>query len=227
MVPQMDLKRIRGLLEGPLNGYGREYGLGLGDFELKSQSQRTYCARGCSLATLDGTPVGNMYILVFRPGEGTGDENTYKKGSLRLNLLRELNDPIDEVAVLPRSKEGVLVEGCFPLLSIDSEGGVFEYAVCLHELTVGGTPESVVPLGTIGMHPNEYVCMYGSSLMRGPQAFFTVQTHSNGDRFGDPHSIFYGVPAGYTTQIVGFLAIEDAESPLLGLAERWQFPREL
>jgi hypothetical protein len=155
-----------------------------------------------------GHDIGDMYVIAFSPGDGTGDESAFKLGSLE--LPEELVYDKFPAKVLPRKKDGILYEICFPIATVIDEKAV-RFAVSLDELTVdcANDPKTVVKAFELGLSQEQYHKAIKAGNDLGPKLFLTTG-HKNGLRFGDPHAIHYGVKEK-GIQIAGFLAIKEEE----------------
>ncbi len=219
---QLNLRELRQPLELALEQYQRQY------FTFKFEKfsdlhptpEKPNHARTVVPISYRGTYIGNMYVIVFLPGDATGDENSYKLNQVVIPshiLYQEKTS-----RVIPRAKKGIVCEGFFPLFSQTVEGRIVPFAASLEELTLD-EQRRVVPAWTLGMEPQEYVQALQGQQEIFPTTYFTVGTNSVQERFGDPHCVHHQ-PRGAALQVAGFLSISEENSPLLSMTERWLMP---
>ena len=159
--------------------------------------------------------LGTLYVIAFKPGDGTGSEITHKLGDLRI----EPPYPRD-TRVVPRSKEGVHSEAHLAILRHGLED-VHAYPELfqgtLDELTLDG--DTVRKTHEIGQAVDENIIA--------PLTTLTVW-HIIRERFGDPHAIYNSIP-NYL-QVCAFLALRNEiadkhPDALIGL--RPHYPRRI
>jgi hypothetical protein len=114
-----------------------------------------------------------------------------------------------------------MFEGCFPLFSMTPQGDIVMYAVSLDELGLEG--RTVTPIGKLGMSSQDYSKALHSRSQDAPQVYLTVG-NNNGQRVGDPHSIYYHRNTEDALQVAGFLGINDPNNPLVKIARKWRLP---
>ncbi len=220
----LDMQPFREPLEYALRRYGQQYSPEIHfdeqvhDFTV-TPDKPNY-ARTVVQVHHAGNPAGNMYVIVFLPGDGTGDESTYKKEEVSIPQLFFHQDKGSRV--IPRAKKGVICEGFFPLLSQKADGCIHPFAVSLEELTLDDQ-NTVVPAWTLGLKAEPYLTALQENREVPPTTYFTVGSNSVGRRFGDPHSVYHR-PHGQIIQVAGFLAITNEKSPLMAMTERWIRP---
>jgi len=178
-------------------------------------------ARTVVPVTFSGEEVGKMYVIVFSAFDGTGDDKTYGLGDVKIPLgLKWCEKP---ERVIPRSKEGVMIEGFFPLFSKTPYGTIAPFAAHLDELTLDGN--EVIPAWRLGQNKRSFLNAISRSRSSiRPEIQFTTKADFSGRRFGDPHAVYYGSPALEAVQVAGFLSITDQDNPLMSLAHRWRKP---
>jgi len=167
-----------------------------------------------------GKGAGRLIAVSLKQYDGTGKEGDFTvDGFTRegVDIPTELfHLPQDRPQILlPRNKAGIALEGMFPLFSVHDERVRF-HAACLDEITLDSTenPTRLELAGTLGMGHDEFNRFLGSTGNAEPEVYLTV--YGEGDqREGDPHAIVNAFQAP-TTQVVGFVAVEDRESPLYG-----------
>jgi hypothetical protein len=223
MKPQdLNLGALRKPLENALREYERLHDgkLTFQDFpDLVLTPDKPNSARTVIPAAYLGAKAGDMYAIVFLPGDGTGDAKTYPLGTL--TIPPELRYSEKPERVIPRSKKGVVCEGFFPFFSF--EGNHYNpdmFAASLDELTVDdvNNPRTIVRAWELGQR--------GTGL--NPKAYFTTGTDKNGVRFADPHAMHYAAAnARDVVQVVGFLTLTDKASHALTLTNNWTLPAGL
>ena len=231
----LDLPAMRRPIREALDAYEVHYNgaMKFGDFsDLVLMPEKPNTARTIVPVTYEGGAPLDMYAIVFLPGDGTGDTNTYKLGELQ--VPEYLQYQYKPERVIPRSKKGVAYEGFFPLFSVVN-GGVQMFASSLAEL-MAQSPEEMAEWerifpgsaitncvrtdGFLGSYPNEFL----QKLEQGfsPQVYFTTGT-KNDRRFGDPHAIHSPWKDG-VVQVGGFVAIKDEEHPIRAVTNDWAMP---
>ena len=178
----------------------------------------------------DDAKVGDIYAILFAPGDGTGDANTYS-----LKDLENLEVPPGHAyqkmpeRILPRKKICPM-ELFIPFFSIKM-GRAYHGLVSLEELTVDNAdkPKKLLKLFDLGYDIPEYqkeLRVPPSESDHGPNTVGWLQLTTgykrNGERFGDPHAIFDNVPE--TMQVVGFLSINTVKNPLAKAFDRAEVP---
>lgn len=180
--------------------------------------------------------IGDLYVLLFAPGDGTGNENYYKmdKGTFGQSArVVSTNSSLDIPAeyrfsekperVLPRNKlaEGVLCEAFLPICSVEGRM-LYPYTVSLEQITVDNIthPNVLVPGLKMGVSVERFRPNLCQALLPPPkpQIQLTCGYRRNGERFGDPHATFYNPKlaegAPNLMQVAGFLSVEDKDNPL-------------
>ncbi|MBI2550364.1 hypothetical protein HYV83_04255 [Candidatus Woesearchaeota archaeon] len=185
----------------------------------------------------NGLAAGDLVVIAFRPGDGTGDESTYKVGQLAVH--EDYKGAVQQ-KILPRAKTGIIVEGFFPLFTIAQSSLlppedrhelpkdlVIRYAVALDELVVDSSGTQPIIRKGFLLGSDAFAFRHNGM----PAISLTTGYLANGERFGDPHSIHYrraDKPNYFwdaiQTQVCGFLAIKGKENPLFNAAARWATP---
>lgn len=143
-----------------------------------------------------GDPVGELFVIAFKPQDGTGDESTFNLDQV------DFNPGYPRAAkTIPRSKSATHTEVFLPILSHKVEdrhvGPNLFYAILdLLGIDEGKAKPRVTKLGEIGDRR-----LAGSI---GAHAVYTTGFR-NGERFGDPHAIFNSNPD--IIVVGGFLAV--------------------
>lgn len=167
--------------------------------QLQATPEKSNSARSVSPVKYLGHPIGDMYVIAFKPEDGTGDESAYALEDLVIsgNYTR---DP----KLVPRAKTGVHSEAHMNLLTqrIADPHADPELFKGTYDL-VGLKGNLAKRIGILG------VDLEASEAA--PVATLTVGYRSGGEdlveRFGDPHAVYSSVPD--TIQICAFLAIKD------------------
>jgi hypothetical protein len=225
---ELDLRSLRGPLERALSKY-EDYHYNLVRFQEFPDFARTpdkpNYARTIIPVQICDRKVGDLYAIVFMPRDGTGDTKTFNLNQVIIpEGFRHEEKP---ERVIPRAKTGVVCEGYFPLFSIKRGGDVSMFTGSLDELTAEGSPLTVNHAWTLGLNHPQFRMAVDFGIRVNPQVYLTVGTYPVGRRFGDPHSIYYGVNAGNTVQVAGFLSIADKENPLVNFTNKWVMPQRI
>jgi len=146
-----------------------------------------------------------MYAILFLPGDGTGDDKTYKPHDLEKPVYLQSAEP---TRILPRKKQCAM-EVFFPFFSIVNDT-VYENLVYLEELTArDGHIVRACNLGT-GVPKKEWTGKgYAADIIKRPDPYLQLTTGFTryGKRFGDPHAIYHNKEVG-AMQMVGFLSLD-------------------
>jgi hypothetical protein len=183
---------------------------------MKRTPDKPNFARSVVPVRYDDQPIGDMYVIVFMPGDGTGDEKTFKLGQLEIPKEHQYAERPEKV--LPRRKDGVFCEGMFPIFSTVGNTR-YLFTVSLEELTVDNVadPKKVIKTWDLGMERSRH-----DTLPSHYNVYLTTGHRSDGKRFGDPHAI---VNATDKIQVAGFLAITDEKKKAAhGLTSKWIYP---
>jgi hypothetical protein len=229
----LDLKSLRKPLEATLQVYNSYLGLDckfqdFPDFAL-TPDKPNY-ARTIVPVIYGKKNVGDLYAIVFCPGDGTGDNKTYHAEDLV--IPQELQYQTKPERVFPRAKEGVIYEGFFPFFSIKDKKDPSYFTSHLELLTVHTflpTPREICNVSELGIkQETEFLDAVKNSKCYKPEVTLTVGNRSfSNSRFGDPHAIYYPPikGCGDVIQVAGFLAIKDTDNPFLSVAEdKWNIP---
>ncbi len=181
---------------------------------------KNYSARGEVRVRLDGNEAGTMYVVAFRPGDGTGvATEAYQFLEIPLNLCNGQNKD----GLVPRSKKGTLLEAFFPLATIRDERAI-QYVACLEELTVDdvAVPTKIKKAWTLGDDKTAYRSyLRGRPVDHGPRIQLTTGHMRDGSRFGDPHAVHYNHNlCDAVIQVVGFLAVTKENVGLAPILDR-------
>jgi len=167
----------------------------VGDLALTSDKPNS--ARSVTDVKSHGASIGKLFVIAFKPEDGTGDESAYKLDDL---VMPRRYPALPKI--VPRSKAGTNQEAHMALVSqrIDDVhadqqmyGGAFDL--------IGLNGRLIKKIGELG-HPIDIAAEDLS-----PITTLTVGYDPNtGERFGDPHAVYN---PNRTVQVAGFLAISD------------------
>lgn len=154
-------------------------------------------ARSATDARYRGDIIGKLYVIAFKPGDGSGDESGYKLDDL------SISGPYPHTTrVMPRNKTGTHSEGHLTVVRHKIEdpnaqpelfGGTFDL--------LGLDGKTVKKIGELGHKATL------SSEDLEPFTTLTVGYDQSRERFGDPHAVFSSVPDA--VQVCAFLAVSD------------------
>ena len=215
------LDKLRDPLEAALLAYEQLYSQSIRfqtPLPFTSTPEKPNYARTVVPISNDTTTLGEMYVIVFLPQDGTGDNKTYTRERLIIPSKYQFAEKPERV--FPRSKTGIVCEGFFPLFSINPKGKKAMFAASLEELTLDPETSEVRWAWNLGLSTKEYPSIFNKDIPNKPDVTYTTGT-KDGTRFGDPHAIYN---ATENIQIVGFLSIRDTNSPLVELTKNWNFP---
>ena len=186
-----------------------------------------------------GEKVATMYVLVFRPGDGTGTQETFKTGDLQIPWYQQHEEK--PWRVHPRKKECIM-EACFPIISLGREQGsnlsgklFYCDTVSLEQLTVDEETKTVTRAWHIGLDPTTYEWEVEHHNGTKPEFYLTCGNLPSGERFGDPHAIYaprkfakevsrplldITSPYNHVIQVVGCVAVTEKDNPLCQLFEQ-------
>lgn len=152
-------------------------------------------ARSETEARFRGNLIGSLFVIAFKPGDGTGSEADRRLENLRLNPEYPRG-----VQVVPRNKTGVHSEGHLTVLTQTTDDANAEPELFAGSFDLLGFQGiKVAKIGELG-HPKE-------------QDVFTPLTtltvgYRDAKRFGDPHAVYSSIPA--SLQVCAFLALTEA-----------------
>lgn len=154
-------------------------------------------ARSTTKVKYLGEEIGDLYVIAFDEGDGTGDLKTYS-----LDDLRVATGYPRAAKVVPRGKSGTREEAELAIASQDTDNvhaDPQKFAGTFDLLGLDG--HLIKKIGELG-HPAD---LETSELT--PITTLTVGYRSGTDeRFGDPHAVYNPNRA---LQVAGFLAIRD------------------
>ena len=234
-INSIDLKILRKPLEEALyDGYVQTFpGLIFHEFEdmvltpEKPNSARTVIP----VSYLEGPhkkehKIGNMYVIAFARGDGTGDDKTFKLEDI--TIPGEYRHNTKPEKVIPRAKTGIALEGFLPLFSLTPKEKVLMYTTSLEELGLDEN-KKLVKLTDLGMHSywfKEIIreASYVKQLYTPrPTIHYTTYTRASEKiRMVDPHAIHYNSQVADDMNIGGFLAINSTRHPFLDSLKKMQ-----
>jgi len=207
-----NLGAFRGELERLLDIYHEftRRRIGFGDFSNFSFTpEKGYTARTIIPVIADGEKISDLYVLLFKPGDGTGDESTYKLENVDMGSIKKLYYPPGK-EVVPRKKH-CPTEIFFPFGSASS-GKMNDGVVNLDVLTLN--ENKVEKEFGLGWDNKTFFELLRRRKSIGPYIQFTTgYWPSDGIRFGDPHAVYFPKIIGGVIQMVGFLEL-DVETEL-------------
>jgi hypothetical protein len=216
----MGLKELRSPLEKALSAYEAQIGVKFQDFpDIVLTPEKPNSARTVIPVMYNSEKVGDLTAIVFAREDGTGDTKTFGLNDLTISSRLTHHGKLERI--IPRAKTGVISEGFFPFFSMTPQKKVVMFASCLDELSVDYP--RIVRIWTLGLNKHNYSDALHKGTAIAPQVYATVGD-SDGKRVGDPHAIYYNRKTEDALQVVGFLGIKDANSPLLNIAEKWTIP---
>lgn len=219
-----NLKAISELVGLRLAGYDRmlkKYSVSItGDPVLELTPEKPNTARVVLPVLHEEKKVGDLYVILFAPGDGTGSEGKHKEGGLTLDKVSmrmdgtrfnaigpygvsritaltippEYQHADKPERILPRAKsrEKVVMEAFFPIATVE---GSWSYPgrVSLEELTVlrDGGHIYIGKEFDLGLPPDEYNLALQNAKSTPLSIQLTCGYRRDGKRFGDPHAIYY------------------------------------
>lgn len=188
--------------------------------QLHQLPNKNYTARTIVPVQNNGMKIGDLYIILFKPGDGTGNEDYFAKEEIIIPSELAFRDKPERV--FPRYKEGILVEAFFPFFSIYNNNLYFN-SVCLEELVVDDRDgvKTIAKLGNLGLNSEEYKKNLRNNTQSNIPLFvqMTVGYTRTGERFGDPNAVYCSKDI-VALQVAGFLAITDKENPLSRIIDK-------
>ena len=180
-----------------------------------------YSAKSDAKVLLDGIVESTMTIVAFLPQDGTGNEDDYKLSDSRIELPERVRQLLNPGKLVPRKKNDLVLEAFFPLF-LYTDRLAFYHSVSLEEFTLieGKDGRSKLEkLWTLGISARDISSKFPALKDEDPLIQFTVGRYLEAnERFGDPHSIFFGLSTKYTAstpiQVAGFVPVRDRSSPL-------------
>jgi hypothetical protein len=223
IIEKQFVERMSSLLPKALKEYEKVYaGLEFQNFNpFIITSNKPNSARTIIPVKYCDKPIGEMYAIAFQYKDGTGDAKTFQLGQL---AIPEKLQEFPQEKVLPRKKEGISCEGCFPLFSAFKDHTNW-FTISLEEIIVDNpaNPKSIKKAGDLGLEPSYYQAITNIEGSVPPEIYFTTG-YKDGKRFGDPHAIYNSVN-NEAMQVAGFLAVKETINGLK-FANNWKLPKE-
>lgn len=138
--------------------------------------------------------ISKLYVIAFKPGDGTGDTTTYKMGDL------DVDGPYPNTErVIPRSKKDIRYETHLTVVAhkIDDSHAEPELFKGTFDL-LGLKGKTVLKKGELGQS--------GEKKAAYPKTTFTLG-YVDGQRFGDPHAVYSAIPD--SLQVCAFIALTE------------------
>ena len=156
-------------------------------------------ARSTTEVTHLGERMGDLYVIAFKPGDGTGDGKVIGLDDVDTGRYPR------RVGVVPRPKTGIHAESHLTIVSQHIDTPNSDPVLFVGSLSLLGLLEGrVVRLGQLGQPDS----IFSENMSSGSQDVLPTATYTVGYkdevRFGDPHSVFNNHPGA--VQVCGFLA---------------------
>lgn len=193
----VSLSNLEAPIRTALNAYGELSGGNLGfdadnACRLELTPDKPNSARSETEATYQGSLIGKLFVIAFKPGDGTGSEVNYK-----LKYLIVDSPYPRSTRVIPRNKTGVHSEAHITIASQTVDDVHAEPELYAGRYDLLGLDGTIRKIGELGHSETEDV---------GPITTLTVG-YADMKRFGDPHAVFSTLP--FTVQLCAFLAITE------------------
>ncbi len=150
----------------------------------------------------------SVTVIAFKQKDGTGDTSQFALEDLTIpEYLRHTEKPW---RILPRSKEGILVEVMLPLFTVFN-GDILPHTI--HLLQLEAKDGRLGKTGNHGRLLRDYLNALNRKQASNPSILLTTGYRRNGERFGDPHAIYcpdlslYVNPDEELIQVVAFLSV--------------------
>lgn len=164
-------------------------------------------ARSASAIRFLGGVAGTLFVIVFGPGDGTGDESTHRLADIKTGAYPQATK------IVPRAKTAAHSEAHLTLASFpvdEQTAGPVLFAGNLHAL--GLTKGKIRKLGELGQRQTHFQqIMARDQLAVDPAVTLTTGYRGvlagdrKGKRFGDPHAVYN--PHRDVLQVCGFIAL--------------------
>lgn len=151
-------------------------------------------ARSSTDVLLQEEKVGTLYVIAFKPGDGTGSEDNYQLKDLNVD-----NPYPTATLVVPRNKTGVHSEAHLTIVSHVMEDSHAEPKLYFGTFDLLGLEGNrVKKIGELGPPDTTVISHRLATLTVG---------FIGSRRFGDPHAVYSRIPG--VVQVCAFLAISD------------------
>lgn len=170
-----------------------------GDPQLQSTPEKPNTARVVLDFLYKREKVGDLYVILFAPGDGTGKQGDYhldcvrtdtgtfytareKRSNLEVQIPEEYQFEVGNKPekILPRNKrvEGVLMEACFPLGTFEGKFS-YQHIISLEQITVDNVNE---PTRLIkGLQIGRNSASYATLVKDHPKSRVTISSESEQD----------------------------------------------
>jgi hypothetical protein len=172
---------------------------------LECTPNKPNAARSATTVRHLGESAGQLFVIAFAPGDGTGDESARTLASLNTNVYPRTP------RVVPRDKSAVHSEAHLTLASFHADAPQTEpqlFAGNQQLLGLDGT--TVVKLSELGQDAAHF-----QAIMAGERSGPPIATYTTGfdhdKRFGDPHAVYNAHPE--FVQVCGFIALSPENAP--------------
>jgi len=173
-----------------------------------------------------GKRIGELTVIFFAPGDGTGDRSTYtldgEVTDRNLPQIKTLAGYPHAGKLIPRSKfkpeqrDGVHTEvhlalGSLPVGKEAETFGPEAFRPLAGHLDLIGVSDErrgvgLVRIGTLGQPLDEYRRIMRGETTGQSTATLTTGFSETGDRYGDPHAVYNNETMGFG-QVAGFIAL--------------------
>ena len=163
--------------------------------KLKLTPDKPNSARSETDVTFQREKIGKLFVIAFKLGDGTGSEINYQLENLQISPSYPR-----KIGIVPRKKTGIHNEGHLTIVRYRTENPHAEpelYAGTFDLLGLSGN--TVRKIGQLG-HPSDKKTATILTTL-------TVGYGKEGERFGDPHSVYSSISDA--VQVCAFLAISE------------------
>lgn len=176
--------------------------------ELIATPEKPYSAQSSTPTFFGDEFIGNLIVVAFAPGDGTGSYHDFKPSDVKNPHFPH------EPGYFPRRKDGIHTEAHLPIVAQDVEHGVAPILLSGNLSIIGIAKGTLTEIGYVGQPPTSL----GSDLDRGGRAVHRVtlttgykgvlrDRYKPGERFADPHALVNRGKFSPVVQVAGFLAV--------------------
>jgi len=153
-------------------------------------------ARSATDAYYNGDLIGKLFIIAFKPLDGTGDEKSHQLKDLTIQ-----KGPYPKHGkIVPRAKTGIHEEAHLTIVTYEIDNAHAEPILFNGSFDLLGLDEKMIKkIGILG-HDD---CIKEQN----PITTLTVGYDQNNQRFADPHAVFSNMSGNI--QVCGFLAVTE------------------
>jgi hypothetical protein len=164
------------------------------------RSEKPNSARSATPVRHLGEVAGQLYVIVFAPGDGTGDENTHS-----LDTMYTGRYPYHS-KVVPRDKGAAHSEMHLTLASFGIDNPNADPVLFAgNQQLLGLRGRNIVQLGVLGQPTASFQSAMAGEYHPDATTTLTVGYDALGGRFGDPHAVYNAHPE--MLQVCGFIAL--------------------